>query len=90
MKDADGNTATDYTGSVTIALSANPSGGTLSGTTTVNAINGVASFANLSIDKAGTGYTLVASAAGLSSSTSTAFAITAPPQFALYLPAIGR
>jgi hypothetical protein len=90
VKDADGNTVTAYTGPVTIALGANPAGGTLSGTTTVNAVGGVATFAGLSIDKAGAGYTLVASAAGLSSSTSTAFTITAQPQFLLYLPTIRK
>jgi hypothetical protein len=92
VKDADGNTATTYSGPVTIALGANPGGGTLSGTTTVNAVNGVATFTNLSIDKPGVGYTLVASAAGLSSSTSTAFSVTAaePPHFLLYLPVIRK
>ena len=86
----DGSLLTSYTGLVTISLGTNPGGGTLSGTTSVNAVNGVATFAGLSIDKAGTGYTLVALAAGLSGSTSTAFAITAPPHFSLYLPAIHK
>jgi parallel beta-helix repeat protein len=92
VKDADGNTATTYTGPVTIALGANPGGGSLSGTLTVNAVNGVATFANLSLGTSGAGYTLVASAAGLSGSTSAAFAITAaaPPQFVLYLPSMRR
>jgi hypothetical protein len=43
-----------------IAIGANPVGGTLSGTTTVAAVAGTATFANLSIDKAGAGYTLAA------------------------------
>jgi parallel beta-helix repeat protein len=89
VKDADGNTATTFNGPVSIALLANPSGGALNGTTTVNAVNGVATFTNLSIDKAGAGYTLVASAAGLSGSTSTTVTISAP-KFLLYLATISK
>jgi len=44
---------------------------------TVNAVNGVATFNNLSIDKAGTGYTLTASSAGLTGVTSSSFNINA-------------
>src|SRR5439155_7022183 len=40
-------------------------------------LSGVATFSGLSIDKAGTGYTLVASSGGLTDPTSTAFNITA-------------
>jgi hypothetical protein len=87
--DADGNIATAYNGPVTIVIGAG-AGGILSGTTTVHAVNGVATFANLSIDTAGSGYTLVASAAGLVDSTSKPFGIiaVAPPQFVLRLPLI--
>ncbi|TLY49131.1 MAG: hemagglutinin, partial [Gemmatimonadetes bacterium] len=76
-EDGLGNTVTSFTGNVTVAIGTNPSGGTLSGTTTVAAVNGVASFSTLSIDKAGTGYTLAASASGLTGSPSAAFNITA-------------
>ena len=41
-------------------LAANPGNGNLSGTTSVSAVGGIASFGNLSIDKAGMGYTLAA------------------------------
>lgn len=74
-----GATATEFTGNVTIAIGTNPAGGTLSGTTTVAAVGGVATFGNLSIDRIGTGYTLAASATGLAGATSTAFAITTGP-----------
>ena len=47
-----------------MAIGTNPGGGTLSGTNPVAAVSGVATFANLSIDKAGNGYTLTASAGG--------------------------
>lgn len=75
-QDAAGNTDTSYHGAISVALGANSGGATLSGTTTVTAALGVATFPGLSIDKAGTGYTLVASGVGLTSATSTAFSIT--------------
>ena len=62
---------------VTIALGNNPSGGTLSGTTTATtAANGVATFSALSIDSPGSGYTLIASATGVGGTASNAFSIT--------------
>src|SRR5207302_164414 len=69
-----GNTATGFTGNITVAISTNPSSGTLAGTLTHAAVSGVATFSGLSIDKAGTGYTLTATGAG--STTSAAFNIT--------------
>jgi hypothetical protein len=51
--------------SISVSLGTNPAGGVLSGTLTVPAVNGVATFSNLSIDKMGAGYTLVASLGGL-------------------------
>src|SRR6266576_2536716 len=61
-QDALGNTLTSFNGSVTVALASNPGGDTLSGTKTVAAQNGVASFADLSVAHAGVAYTLQASA----------------------------
>jgi alpha-tubulin suppressor-like RCC1 family protein len=75
-RDTFGNTAPTFTGSVTVAIGANPAAGILSGTLTVPAVNGVATFTNLSLDKAGTGYTLVATSGTLTGPASTAFAIT--------------
>src|SRR5439155_1313465 len=75
-QDALGNTASGFTGTVTVALGANPVGGTLSGHTTVAASAGVATLADLSLDRAGTGYTLTAAGGGLSVATSAAFNIT--------------
>src|SRR5437879_184612 len=81
IQDAFGNTVPTATHSVTVAIRNNPSGGTLSGTTTATAANGVATFSDLSIDKPGTGYTLAVSAGGLTDATSTAFNIVAPLTF---------
>jgi len=60
IQDANGNTVTtDSTTTVTAAIGTNPGGGTLSGASlTVQAINGVVTFAGLKIDKIGVGYTL--------------------------------
>jgi hypothetical protein len=77
--DAFGNTATGFTGPVTltIASSTGAAGATLGGTTAVNAVSGMASFSGLSIDKIGTGYRLTATAAGPLSVDSSSFNITA-------------
>ena len=77
--DASGALVTSFSGTITVAIGTNPAGGTLSGTRTVNAVNGVATFANLSINNAGTGYTLQATSSGLTSATSSAFNVTAAP-----------
>src|SRR5207249_670959 len=71
--DAFGNVATGFTGAVTVALGSNAGGNTLSGTTAVAAAGGVATFFDLSVNKTGTGYTLTASASGVTSVTSTPF-----------------
>jgi predicted outer membrane repeat protein len=57
----------DNTDTVTLSIGTDPSGGTamLSGTLTLTFANGVATFIDLSIDTAGTGYTLHATASGL-------------------------
>jgi hypothetical protein len=66
----------DNTTAVTLTLDANPGGGTLTGGGAVTAANGIATFAGLSIDKAGSGYTLSASSNPiLTTATSTAFNI---------------
>ena len=65
----------DFTGAVAVAITTGTAGATLSGTTSVNAINGVASFSNLSIDKQGTGYILTVSNALGGSATTSAFNI---------------
>ncbi len=75
VQDAQGNTITTATTSITLAIGTNPASGTLSGTKTVAAIGGVATFTNVSIDKPGIGYTLTASVAGLTGSSSNTFNI---------------
>ena len=75
-QNASGSADTNFANSVSIAIGTNPGGGTLSGTTTVTATGGVATFNNLNINNAGNGYTLKASATLLTSATSATFNIT--------------
>jgi hypothetical protein len=74
-----GNVDTGYTGAVTLAITSGTgaSGATLSGTTTVTAIDGVATFTDLSIDTAGTGYSLTATSGSLLYATSDSFDVAA-------------
>src|SRR6185312_12319014 len=68
--------------SVTLAIGTNPGSGTLGGTKTQAAVNGLATFSGLSINNPGTGYTLTASSSGLTGATSSNFDITAVPPVA--------
>ena len=77
VQDTYGNKVTSSGAPITIAIGTNPGGGTLNGTKTINASSGVATFTGISISKTGVGYTLVASATGLTSITSNPFNITA-------------
>lgn len=73
--DGSGQLATGSTAAVTVAIGSNPGSGSLSGTLTVNASGGVASFSNLSIDEPGDGYTLTATSPGITPATSDPFDI---------------
>ena len=77
VQDTLGNVDTSFTASVTVAIGTNPVGGRLSGTTSVTPVNGVALFGDLSIDRAGTGYTLSATAPGATGATSASFNVSA-------------
>jgi hypothetical protein len=76
--DAQGNPATSFDGSVTIAIGRNGGGlltpGRLSGTRTVAAVDGVATFADLSINRSGD-YTLRVTSSGLTGAESQTFRI---------------
>jgi hypothetical protein len=62
-----------FGGSVAVALLNNPGGATLGGTLNVTAQSGVATFSDLTLDQAGTGYTLQVTVSGLTSATTSAF-----------------
>jgi hypothetical protein len=78
IQDALGSSVAGLTEAVTMATGTNPSGGVLSGTTTVSTVDGIATFANLQIDRAGDGYTLVATAGTFAAATSAAFDVVSP------------
>ena len=75
--------ATDNSGAavsgvtITLSIGVNPGGGTLTGTTSViTGIAGIATFSELFINESGAGYTLVASATGVSPVSSNAFNVS--------------
>ncbi|HEY1923357.1 MAG TPA: hypothetical protein VGG44_11460 [Tepidisphaeraceae bacterium] len=70
VEDARGSVVTSDNSLVTLDLTAGPTGGTLTGTTTVTAVNGMAVFNDINLNGLGD-YTLTASAAGLTAATST-------------------
>jgi len=70
-----------FSGQVTVAIGTDGSvtkNAQLRGTTSVNLVNGIATFPNLSIDQPGVNYTLKASVAGLADTTSRVFSVVAP------------
>jgi len=75
VQDEFGTTVASASNAVTIAFATNTTGATLSGTTTVTAVHGVATFSDLSVDRPGGGYTLTATAPSLAGATSAAFAV---------------
>jgi Bacterial Ig-like domain (group 2) len=79
VQDANGSTVTAPSASITLALTTNSGGAVATGSLTLTTTSGVATFTNVQVGLAGTGYTLVASAAaaGLTSATSAAFNVTA-------------
>ena len=75
VQDDAGNSAQDIAGNVTVSIGDNVAGGILSGTTTQAFSHGIATFRDLTIDRSGSGYTLVASAVGLDPVTSVEFTV---------------
>ena len=85
-----GAPATAYNGNVTVAIQANPGGSTLGGTTTVAAVNGVATFAGLTLNNVGNGYTLQATAAGVAPVTTGTINVAAATATATHLVVTGQ
>ena len=71
-EDAFGNTATGFTGPVSLALKTN-TGNNLEGSASVNAAAGVADFPSLVLKTAAKSYTIAANSAGLTSATTASF-----------------
>jgi hypothetical protein len=75
-EDGVGQVDTTFSGVITLTLSPNPDTASLGGNFSVSAINGIATFSNLTVDKADTGYALLATASGLSAAGSAKFTVT--------------
>ena len=75
-ENSSGNLLSSFDGTVTVALASNPGGATLGGTLTATASNGVATFSNLSLTTAASGYTLVVSGGGLGEGITSAITVT--------------
>ena len=69
-EDDQGDIDPNYNSTVTVALAGGPSGASLGGTVNVTANAGVATFSGLTLDTAGTGYTLQLSSGNLEGVTS--------------------
>lgn len=76
VQDSAGTTLPFAADFITVAIDSNPGSSTLGGTTTVQAVSGVATFSNLTLDVEAEGYTLKASLPGLSK-VSASFNVTA-------------
>jgi hypothetical protein len=77
--DQGGARLTTRTDDITLSLQNNPGGATLGGSATATAVAGLATFANLTLDKAATGYVLAAGTGAASGASSNAFDIVAGP-----------
>ena len=82
-RDPFGNREGGFAGTVTMGIGNNPGGATLGGTPAVPASGGLATFTNLTLNRTGNGYTLVATAPGLASALSAGFNVAPGPPFDL-------
>lgn len=82
VQDAAGQRVATSSAPVTLSIAAGTGAGgalvTCTGGNTVVAVGGVATFAGCAIDRAGVGYALSASSAGLASGTSATFGVASP------------
>jgi len=76
VEDRNKNHVTSDHSVVTLAISTGPTGGTITGNATTNAINGLATFSNVSFSKAGT-YVLTVTGTGLTAALSKKFDVVA-------------
>ena len=85
VEDAAGTVVTNSTAPVTVGLYSDQNNGVLSGTLTVNAVNGIATFSDLTINALGTGYSIRAYSGNLTAVIGNAFNIT-PPAITMTVP----
>lgn len=78
-EDAQGQVDTGFSGKVTVALANNPTGAVLGGTLTMPVIDGVLTFYGLTLNAAGSGYTIRATAGGFNAAVSSPITAVDPP-----------
>ena len=79
-KDDQGQLISNFNEEVTLSVANGQGPGTLHGTVTVTAVNGVATFSGLSIEQAGSDYTITAATiVGVNSASATPIQVTAAP-----------
>jgi hypothetical protein len=83
VEDDDGSTVAGSTAAITLVIApgTGAAGAVLGGTLTRAAIGGIATFDDLTVDEAGTGYTLTATAPDLASAIGSAFDVAPVPTF---------
>jgi hypothetical protein len=74
--DQSGNVDTSFQGTLTLAIANNPGGSVLGGTLTATAQNGLMTFSDLTLNRVGTGYTVLVSSDGTMPATTDAFDVT--------------
>jgi hypothetical protein len=76
VENSNGSLETNYNGDVTVAVASDPGGGTLGGSVDVMVQAGIATFSNVTLDRAASGYTLMANAGGIARATSATITVT--------------
>jgi hypothetical protein len=85
IEDPYGNVVTSSTETLTVALANNPGGTSLGGTLSATASNGVATFSNLTLTKAASGYTFQVSSSDLGGAVTGALTVTPAAATALLI-----
>ncbi len=89
IQDASGQVVTTAGATVTLSLSSGTAGSTLSGTLARAAMAGVATFPGLTVDTAGSGFSLRAASSGLTAAGSASFTVRAQVEAPIVTPGGG-
>jgi hypothetical protein len=79
VENAQGLPETDFAGRVTLTLASNPTGATLGGNLSMPVSDGQVTFYGLTLNLAGSGYTIRASSSGFATATTSPITVVNPP-----------
>ena len=79
VENAQGVTETNFAGRVTLTLASNPTGATLGGNLSMPVSDGQVTFYGLTLNSAGSGYTIRASSSGFATATTSPITVVNPP-----------